>query len=566
MAKGIMTIDGQRVAFDGEKNVLSVIRKAGIEIPTFCYYSDLSVYGACRMCVVEDDKGKIDTSCSMEPRDGMVIRTNSAKLLKHRRMILELLLASHNCDCKQCMKSGNCRLQQLAQQFSIIRVRFNDTRPHFEKDDSGYAVVRDPNKCILCGDCVRVCEEMQGVGIIDWAYRGSRLQVMPAFDKKLSETKCVSCGQCAAVCTTGAITVRNQIGEAWRAIHNPQKRVVVQIAPAVRVAVGEAFGIPAGVSVMDKLVTALKFMGVDEVYDTNFAADFTTIEEGNEFLARLKAGGPFPMFTSCCPAWVKYLETEHSPYLGNISTCKSPMEMFAAILRDRYDRKDVEDGLETFHIAIMPCTAKKMEAAREEFTHNGRHDVNLVLTVRELVDMIREAGIRLAEMELESPDLPFGLGSGAAEIYGVTGGVAEAVVRHCLPDKSKNALREIELLGLRGDAPIRETTVHVGDQELKLAVVNGLVNAKKLLKDIDEGKAFYHLVEVMTCQGGCVGGAGQPHALRPTKKQRGEGLYSLDHQAMFKRAEKNPIVTQMLTQMGEEKAHELLHVRYGEQG
>ena len=561
MAKGVMIIDGQRVPFDGEKNVLAVIRKAGIDMPTFCYYSDLSVYGACRMCVVEDDKGKIDTSCSMEPKDGMVIKTNSARLLKHRRMILELLLASHNCDCKTCMKT-NCRLQQLAQQFNIMNIRFKDTRPHFEKDDSGYAIVRDPNKCILCGDCVRVCEEMQGVGILNWARRGSKLQVMPAFDRKLAETKCVSCGQCAAVCVTGAITVRNEIGKMWRAIHNEQKRVVVQIAPAVRVAVGEAFGIPAGENVLDRLVTALKLMGVDEVYDTNFAADFTTITESNEFLERLKNGGPFPMFTSCCPAWVKYLENHDPKYLKNISTCKSPMEMFGALVREYYKEKDAADGRETFQVAIMPCTAKKMEAARDEFTHDGKRDVDLVITTRELIDMIREAGIDLPNLELESPDLPFGLGSGAAAIYGVTGGVAEAVVRHCFPDKSKNAMREIALLGLRGDEPVREATVHVGDAELKLAVVNGLVNARKLLKEIDEGKKFYHLVEVMTCQGGCVGGAGQPHALHATKVQRGEGLYDVDRQAMFKRAERNPIVTKMLADMGEEKAHELLHVSY----
>ncbi len=561
MAKGFMIIDGQRVAFDGEKNVLSVIRKAGIDIPTFCYYSDLSVYGACRMCVVEDDKGKIDTSCSMEPRDGMVIRTNSARLLKHRRMILELMLASHNCDCKTCMKT-HCRLRELAQQFNIINIRFQDTRPHFELDDSGYAVVRDPNKCILCGDCVRVCEEMQGVGIIDWSRRGSKLQVMPAFDRKLAETKCVSCGQCAAVCPTGAITVRNEIGKAWRAIHDPNKRVVVQIAPAVRVAVGEAFGIPSGENVLDKLITALKLMGVDEVYDTNFAADFTTITEGNEFLERLQNGGPFPMFTSCCPAWVKYLENHDPKYLKNISTCKSPMEMFAAILREKYAAKDAADGRKTFHIALMPCTAKKMEAARDEFKQNGQPDVDLVLTTREIIDMINENGIRLPELELESPDLPFGLGSGAAAIYGVTGGVAEAVVRHCLPDKSKNALRAIEFMGLRGQEGIREATVMVGDTELKLAVVNGLANARRLLKDIDEGKAFYHLIEVMTCQGGCVGGAGNPRAVRETKKIRGDGLYDIDSRAMFKRAEKNPIVVQMLEEMGEHHAHELLHVDY----
>ena len=353
MAKGMMIIDGQRVSFDGEKNVLSVIRKAGIEMPTFCYYSDLSVYGACRMCVVENEEtGKIDASCSMEPRNGMRIRTNSARLLKHRRMILELLLASHNCNCTTCEKSGHCHLQTLAQQFGVRRIRFEDTRERYEIDNTSPAVLRDPNKCILCGDCVRVCEEMQGMGILNFAYRGSSAQVMPAFDRKMAQTKCVSCGQCAAVCPTGAITVKNQIGEAWRAIHDPKKRVVIQIAPAVRVAVGEAFGIPAGENVLDKLVTALKLMGVDEVYDTTFGADFTTIAESEEFLERLKNGGPFPMFTSCCPAWVKYLENENPKYLKNISTCKSPMEMVGAIFRDKYAEKDAQDGRTTYHIAL----------------------------------------------------------------------------------------------------------------------------------------------------------------------------------------------------------------------
>ena len=263
MAKGIMVIDGQRVPFDGERNVLAVIRKAGIDIPTFCYYSDLSVHGACRMCIVEDVKtGKIDASCSMEPRDGMEIRTNTARLLRHRRMILELLLAAHDCSCTTCAKSGNCRLQELAQRFGVRHIRFPNNKPRYEKDYTSYAVFRDPNKCILCGDCVRVCEELQGQGILNFAFRGSELQVMPAFDKKLGETKCVGCGQCAAVCTTGAITVNDQIGTAWAAIHDPKKRVVVQIAPAVRVAVGEAFGIPAGVNVIDKMTTALKLMGV----------------------------------------------------------------------------------------------------------------------------------------------------------------------------------------------------------------------------------------------------------------------------------------------------------------
>ncbi len=562
MAKGIMFIDGQRVAFDGEPNVLSVIQKAGIEMPTFCYYSDLSVYGACRMCVVEDERGKIETSCSMQPRDGLKINTNTARLLKHRRMILELMLASHNCSCTTCEKSGDCHLQELAMRFGVRKVRFGDSREGSVLDASSPAIVRDPSKCILCGDCVRVCGEGIGMGIIDFVNRGYNMRVAPAFDRKLSETHCISCGQCSAVCPTGAITVYNEIGRAWRAIHDPQKRVVVQIAPAVRVAIGEAFGLPAGQNTLDQLVTALKLMGVDEVYDTTFGADFTTIEESEEFLQRLERGGPFPMFTSCCPAWVKYLENEDPKYLKHISTCKSPMQMFAALLKDRYRKLDEEDGRTTYHIAIMPCTAKKMEAARPQFAHDGQRDVDLVLTTQEVINMIKESGIQLPQIELESPDLPFGLGSGAGVIYGTTGGVAEAVVRHCLPDKSKNALRELRFSPLRGNESIRVAVIKVGERDVHLAIVHGLANAQKLLKEIEAGNAYFDLVEVMTCQGGCVGGAGQPHGMKQDKKARAEGLYALDRAAPFKRAERNPVVGAFLKEMDPERRHELFHVDY----
>ena len=563
MAKGIMYINGERVLFDGEPNVLSVIRKAGIEMPTFCYYSDLSVYGACRMCVVEDERGKIETSCSMQPRDGLKIKTNTARLLKHRRMILELMLASHNCSCTTCQKSGNCHLQDLAVQFGINTVRFGDNRECGEFDDTSPAIVRDPSKCILCGDCVRVCSENIGMNIIDFAHRGYNMQVTPAFGRKMSETKCISCGQCSAVCPTGAITVYNQIGPAWRAIHDPNKRVVVQIAPAVRVAVGEAFGLAPGQNALDQLVSALKLMGVDEVYDTTFGADFTTIEEGTEFLQRLEKGGPFPMFTSCCPAWVKYLENENPKYLKHISTCKSPMQMFASILKDRYAEKDKEDGRTTYHIAIMPCTAKKMEAARPEFRQpDGAPAVDLVLTTKEIVKMVQESGIHLTELEYESPDLPFGLGSGAGTIYGTTGGVAEAVVRFCLPDKSKNVLRELKYSPLRDNRFIRVAVIRVGDRDVHLAVVHGLANAQKLLKEIEAGSAYFDLVEVMTCQGGCVGGAGQPHGMKRDKADRAEGLYNRDRSAPFKRGERTPVGCTMVEELPEEKRHELLHVDY----
>ena len=565
MSKGVMYVDNIRVEYDNEPNVLEVCRKAGVEIPNFCFHSDLSVYGACRMCMVEEEgTGKIDAACTMPPKNELHIRTNTARLLKYRRMIIELLLSAHCRDCTTCEKNRACRLQEMAVRFGIHHVRFDDTREHVKMDFSSPAVTMDLNKCILCGDCVRVCHEVQGVSNLRFAGRGPGLHIATADNKPLSETHCVSCGQCSAVCTTGAITIKNDIGPAWKALQDPQKRVVIQIAPAVRVAIGEAYGLPAGENVLDKLVTALKIMGADEVYDTIFGADLTVREESAEFLRRLETGENLPLMTSCCPSWVRYVEQERPQFIKNLSSALSPMQMFATVLKDRYRAKDAADGRTTFHIAIMPCTAKKMEAGRKEFRRDGVPNVDLVLTTQEVIKMIKESGIRFQMLEKESPDLPYGMGSGAAEIFGTSGGVAEAVVRCCLPDKSKNALRMLEHSGLRGTEPIRFVTIPIGERDVRIALVHGLANAAKLLDQIERGEVELDLVEVMSCRTGCVGGAGQPYALMSNKLQRAHGLYEIDRSSMFKRSERNPVLDAMYASGLQERAHELLHHEYTE--
>ena len=554
-----MTINNRKVAFDDEKNVLSVIRKSGIDLPTFCYHSELSTYGACRMCMVEDDRGKIFASCSEVPRDGMVIYTNTPRLQHHRKMILELLLSSHCRDCTTCKKNGVCTLQNLAKQLGVSYIRFENNKPQLPLDESSDCIVRDPNKCILCGDCVRTCEEIQGLGILDFAFRGSKMQVMPAFNKTIAETDCVGCGQCRVVCPTGAITIKQNIHPVWLALADRNTRVVVQIAPAVRVAVGDKFGIPKGENALGQLVAALRRMGFDEIYDTNFGADLTVMEEAKEFVERVEAGENLPLFTSCCPAWVKFCENRYPELRNNISTCRSPQEMFGALIKEEA-RMNKEDTRKTMVVSIMPCTAKKAEIRRPEHYTDGEQNVDYVLTTTEITRMIKEAGIDLSRMPSEALDMPFGLSSGAGAIFGVTGGVTEAVLRRLMDSSSEDVLEEISFTGIRGTEGIKEAVVDYKGRELRLAVVNGLKNADDLLKKIRDGEVHYDFVEVMACKRGCMAGGGQPVPIGPrTKKARFEGIYKIDSVAQIKRSNENPIIQNLYDGILKGKEHKLLH-------
>lgn len=554
-----MTINNRRVSFTDEKNVLSIIRKSGIDLPTFCYHSELSTYGACRMCVVEDERGRVFASCSETPRDGMVIYTNTPRLQHHRKMILELLLASHCRDCTTCRENGVCVLQKLARQLGINYVRFENNKPQFPIDETSDCIVLDPNKCILCGDCVRTCDEIQGIGILDFAFRGSNMQVTPAFNRKMSETDCVGCGQCRTVCPTGAITIKQNISPVWKEVADPNTKVVVQIAPAVRVAIGDKFGIQKGENSLGKLVAALRRMGFDEIYDTNFGADLTVMEEAEELVERLERGEPGPMFTSCCPGWVKFCEKNYPEFRKNISTCRSPQQMFGALLKEEA-RMDTEEKRRTVVVSIMPCTAKKAEIARPEHFTEGEQDVDYVLTTTEVTRMIQETGIDLAAIEAEALDMPFGIASGAAAIFGVTGGVTEAVLRRILDSSKTETLEAIQYTGVRGEEGIKEATVAIGERQVKIAIVNGLKTAGELLDKIKSGEATYDFVEVMACRRGCIAGGGQPVPIGPrTKKARFDGIYKIDNLAQIKRSNENPIIQNLYKGILKGKEHKLLH-------
>ena len=558
---GTITIDGRKVEFTDEKNLLTVIRKAGIDIPTLCYHSELSTFGACRLCTVEDDRGRTFASCSEEPRDGMVIYTNTGKLKKYRQLIIELLLASHCRDCTTCVKSGDCNLQTLAHRFGVTSVRYSNYREQKPLDFSSPSIVRDPNKCILCGNCVRVCNELQGVGALDFAFRGSEAMVMPAFDKEIAATDCVNCGQCQIFCPTGAISIRHNREAVWEALADPDVRVVAQVAPAVRVAVGSAFGLPKGKSVMGKIVNVLHRIGFDEVYDTTFSADMTIMEESAEFLNRLKTGEKLPLLTSCCPAWVKFVGDQFPEYKEHVSTCRSPQGMMSAVTKEWFrDPANNPEGKKTVMVSFMPCTAKKMEAKRpNSFTH-GEQDTDYVITTTELIDMIRMTGIEFAELEPESSDIPFGFGSGGGVIFGVTGGVTEAVIRRLVPGHDKETLEAIAECGVRDGGFIREFTIPYEGIDLNICVVSGLANARAVMEQVKSGEKNYHLIEVMACRRGCIMGGGQPRlAGDRTKAARTEGIYRADNVAVIKKSDENPMIMSLYEGFLKGKEHELLH-------
>lgn len=555
-----MIIDNRKVEFDKEKNVLEVVRKAGIDLPTFCYYSELSIYGACRMCIVEDDRGKIFTSCSTIPRDGMKIYTQTPKLRKYRKVILELLLANHDRDCTSCNITGRCDLQKLSRRFGIDNIRFGEMKGKLPIDDSSHAIVRNPNKCIHCGDCVRVCEEVQGVGALSFTHRGSNLKVSPAFDRNITDVNCVDCGQCRTACPTGAITVKDNRDQFWEAVQNKDKRVVAQIAPAVRVALGERFGLPPGEVTIGKIVSALKMVGVDEVYDTAFAADMTVVEESNEFVERLSNGENLPLFTSCCPGWVKFAENKYPQLMENISSCKSPQQMFGAVVKEYYKEEDNKNNTETIMVSVMPCTAKKAEAAREEFEVNGIRDVDIVITTQELARIIKEAGIVFEELEDESFDMPFGMASGSGVIFGATGGVSEAVVTRLLREKPNHTTKDVIFKSVRGMEDVKEAIFNLDDREVKVAIVHGLKDADELVKKVLSGEKSYDFVEVMACKGGCVAGGGQPAPININmRKERAKGLYKIDRTSFIKSSENNPLVNQIFDELLKDKK-ELIHV------
>jgi len=562
-----LTLNGREVLIEGERNLLELSRKAGVDIPTFCYHSELSIYGACRLCLVEIDGQGIQASCSVMPEPGMVVQTHTEEIREMRKTALELILANHDQNCPTCPKNRSCELQSLTRKLGVNDVRFKRTHEPVPVDRSSESLVRDANKCVLCGDCVRACDEIQGVGAIDFAHRGADSTVCPPFGKALNEVECVDCGLCAAVCPTGAITPKDDVDQVWAVVNDPTKKVVVQVAPAVRVAVGEMFGMEPGTVEMGRIVAALKMIGVDQVFDTSFTADMTVLEEAEEFLDRKTKGEKLPQFTSCCPAWVKFAEQFFPKLLDNLSSCKSPQQMFGSLAKSMLPTRLGVDRKDLIVVSIMPCTAKKDEAKQDKFVKDGAYDVDIVLTTQELARMIEEAGIRFPELKLESLDMPLGFKTGAGVIFGTTGGVTEAVLRYAVEKLKGEKLEAVDFHEVRGLDNLREAELEVEGQTIRLAIVHGLATAKKLAQSILDGECEYDLIEVMACPGGRGGGTGQPVSRDwDVRAERQAGIYKCDKMLQLHKAQDNHLLADCyereIGEVGGHKAHEMLHTSY----
>lgn len=567
-----VTIDGISEEVPKDYTVLEAAHALNIHIPTLCYLKDINKIGACRVCLVEIEGAKgLQASCVYPVSDGMVVRTNTAKVRKARKYNVELILSAHDRNCLTCVRNKNCELQTLAEELNINEIHFDGDNIHYPIDDLSPSIVRDPNKCVLCRRCIAVCNE-QTVYAIGINERGFRSVVSPVFGRSLNESPCINCGQCIISCPTGALKEKSSIEKVWAAINDPNMHVVVQTAPAVRAALGEEFGMPIGTLVTGKMAASLRRLGFDKVFDTDFGADLTIMEEGNELLSRLENNGPLPLITSCSPGWVKFCEEYYPEFIENLSTCKSPHMMMGALLKTYYAQKSGIDPEKIFVVSVMPCTAKKYEIERPEMSIYGLKTVDAVLTTRELARMIKEANINFNSLPDEDFDDPLGESTGAGVIFGVTGGVMEAALRTVADIVEGKDLEQIDYQEVRGLEGVRESTVSIDGKDIKIAIANGTGNARKLLDKIKAGQSFYHFIEIMGCPGGCINGGGQPIVASrqkmdlDIKKLRAGALYQEDRQKTIRKSHKNPqiikIYEEFLKEPLSERSHHLLHTEY----